>query len=501
VRRLVSKFREADNGVAMVWLATTLVLLLGTAGFAVDLGWLYLNTSRTQRSVDAAAMAGVVNLPGFPVTADLEARDAARANGYDVCDPLQTGCADTLTSTPLTESMLEVTLSTTVNSFFLAVMGFDNFKITRTATAEYVKTVPMGSPTRCFGRDPTGTYCTDDPNSFWAAVSAPYTLRENGDPYSTHCFTPSNSVNTCNTWNTDYARSGSYPGYYYAVEVGSGASNLTVKVYDPSHYERSSLNEETGDKRYSPGTSSGEPGVTTRYRFYNVDSTPSDPTDNPLVPGCDYTLAPDDFPGLENNWGTLCTIGGSLTPGIYVFHVESEGIGAGSNQFSIAATTGSGPQPRVYGINDMSIWSNDLSSGGTDLYLVEIEEIHAGSKLELQLFDPGDAQGNSWMSVRKPNGSGGFVTPNCDWTSEDYWGAQTGSGSGTCSWQTTDTSLPDRRVFNNQWITAIIDIPSDYTCNSGFDGCFWLMDLDLSSPNERTVWRARVIGNPVRLVP
>jgi len=311
MRRVISKFRETDNGVAMVWLATTLVLLLGTAGFAVDLGWLYLNTSRTQRSVDAAAMAGVVNLPGFPATADLEARDAARANGYDVCDPLQTGCADTLTSTPLTESVLEVTLSTTVNSFFLAVMGFDNFKITRTAKAEYVKPVPMGSPNRCFGRDPTGTYCTDDPNSFWAAVSAPYTLRENGDPYSTHCFTPSNSVNTCNTWNTDYARSGSYPGYYYAVEVGSGASNLTVRVYDPSHYERSNVNEETGDFRYNPGRSWGEPGVTTRYRFYNVDSTPSDPTDNPLVPGCDYTLTPDQYPGLENNWGTLCTIGGS----------------------------------------------------------------------------------------------------------------------------------------------------------------------------------------------
>ena len=63
MRRLVSKFREAENGVAMVWLATTLVLLLGTAGFAVDLGWLYLNTSRTQRSVDAAAMAGVSGGP------------------------------------------------------------------------------------------------------------------------------------------------------------------------------------------------------------------------------------------------------------------------------------------------------------------------------------------------------------------------------------------------------------------------------------------------------
>ncbi|MEE8374884.1 MAG: TadE/TadG family type IV pilus assembly protein [Acidimicrobiia bacterium] len=50
MRHLVHRFRQAESGVAMVWLATKLVLLLGTAGFAVDLGWLYLSTSRTQRS-------------------------------------------------------------------------------------------------------------------------------------------------------------------------------------------------------------------------------------------------------------------------------------------------------------------------------------------------------------------------------------------------------------------------------------------------------------------
>ena len=100
MRQLIRKLRDAENGIALVWFATTLVLLIGTAGFAVDLGWLYLNSSRTQRSADAAATAGVVHLPGFPANADLDARDAARANGYDVCDPLQSGGAVTLSSTP-----------------------------------------------------------------------------------------------------------------------------------------------------------------------------------------------------------------------------------------------------------------------------------------------------------------------------------------------------------------------------------------------------------------
>ena len=47
---------------------------------------------------------------------------------------------------------------------------------------------------------------------------------------------------------------------------------------------------------------------------------------------------------------------------------------------------------------------------------------------------------------------------------------------------------------------ATIDLPDDPADMCGSD-CFWKMDLDLSLPTERTTWRARVIGNPVRLVP
>jgi hypothetical protein len=74
-------------------------------------------------------------------------------------------------------------------------------------------------------------------------------------------------------------------------------------------------------------------------------------------------------------------------------------------------------------------------------------------------------------------------------------------GSGPCSWQTTNTALgSDPRVYNEQWIVATIDLPDDPADMCGSD-CFWKMDLDLSLPTERTTWRARVIGNPVRLVP
>lgn len=498
MRRLISRIRRKEDGVAMVWLATTLVLLLGTAGFAVDLGWMYLSASRAQRTVDSAAMAGVVHLPGFPLDADLDARDAARANGYDVCDPGNSGCSDTLVSTPLSENELQVSLDTTIPSFFLAVLGFDSFDIQREATAEYIKPVPLGSPNRCFGQDPTGTYCPANIYDFWAAVSGPYTKKQDGDPYSTHCLDNSSGA-SCSSSNSLYARGGSYNGYYYAIEVEPGTSDVLIRVYDAAWDQRNNYpNVETADARYSP--SSSNPGLTTHFQLHQVDATPQDPTDNPAVAGCSWTLGPDPYPSsspYKNTWRTLCNLSGSVTPGLWILHVWTSGTGSGSNHFSIATDANSGPDPRVYGINDMSIFSNKLVAGSpSKLYLVEVAEEHAGSILELQFFDAGDASGLSYMRVKDPYDN----VPNCDWevTNHDFTVSYPAkSGSGACQWLTTTSG--GQRQFNNEWITAYIDIPDDYTCN-GSD-CFWYMELELSQPNERTTWRARVIGNPVRLVP
>lgn len=419
------------------------------------------------------------------------------------------GCEDELTTTPLSDNELQVDISTTIDSFFMGVMGFDDFDIARSATAQYVKPVPMGSPDQCFGRDPSGDgyRCPDTGNdSFWAAVSAPYTLREQGDPYSTTCFEPA-TYQSCLSSNNEYARSGSYGGYYYAVEVGSGVSDLTVQIYDAGFFPEYTGSNDTGDGKW--GVGAGNPWADTLYSFHYVDSTPSDPTDNPAVSGCSFRIYPQWGAGaMRDKWATgansLCHISGPVTPGVWVVHVETDGDGSGSNHYSVRAFSGSGPDPRVYGINDISIWNN--RSGSAELYLVEVDPIHAGSKLELQFFDPGDADDDSDMEVWAPDGSGGFTVPNCDWEATDYSGTAVDAQVGPCHWETTDTTSPPwyatgNHVFNNLWITAIIDIPSDYTCNSGADGCFWKMKLNLSDPAERTTWRARVIGNPVRLVP
>jgi hypothetical protein len=148
----------------------------------------------------------------------------------------------------------------------------------------------------------------------------------------------------------------------------------------------------------------------------------------------------------------------------------------------------------------MSIWSNDLT-GGSELFLAEIVEDHAGKKLELQFYDPGDARGSipSWYRVLTPFG----VVPNCSWTVWNYNQTveQTSlNGSGSCEWLTSVAGQNDG-VYNELWIKAIIDLPNDPADMCDGANCYWKMDLDLSRPTERTVWRARVIGNPVRLLP
>jgi hypothetical protein len=138
MRRLFKR----EEGFTLAWLAMILFLLLAMAGFGTDLGWIYLNSVRTQNAADAAALAGVVNLPGFDPAPDAES--AARANGYDP------GGADTLALTPTAENELHAELSTSIEPFFMRVLGFTQFDITRESTARYIKPVPLGSPSNCF---------------------------------------------------------------------------------------------------------------------------------------------------------------------------------------------------------------------------------------------------------------------------------------------------------------------------------------------------------------
>ena len=179
---------KEDKGAILPFVALVLVLLLGLASFAVDLGWFYLNSVQIQRAAEAAALGGVIHMPqAYATKAEPTAIQVAATNGYlDGVD----GAAITITDglTWGEPNQIEVEISDTVDTFLLRVLGRDTQTITRSAVAEYVPPLPLGSPQSQFGNscDPNEPGCTGQPN-FWANIHGRYTSTRMGDAYSSYC--------------------------------------------------------------------------------------------------------------------------------------------------------------------------------------------------------------------------------------------------------------------------------------------------------------------------
>jgi len=478
------KQRADDRGVALPFIAVVLVLLLGMAAFAVDLGWIFLNGARVQRAADSAALFAI---------------NGAQANGYDI-GTLQAGTSppgptgtlgpDTLAWESVADNKLEVTLDSSIETFFLKVLGFNSFDIKKVSTAEYIKPVPLGSPDPCFGMGSlsgVGDCSPSSPQNFWAAVSGPWTNKHNGDAYSTEWWS-SSGWSPPEADNPQYRDpdADTYVGYYMAVDVPSGAGAVTVYIYDAGFYDRGSFSTETGDREQNSGG-----GADMEFRVWQFDESPLDPSDNKtLMPGCSFSIASGANPGLyKNQWRPLCTIPAG-NPGLYVLQVWSTGNIGGTNQYSVRAQSANAPDARVYAINDMSIFTNQAGATST-LYLAEIIEDHAGKILELDFYDPGEDDANAFMTVQLPNGN----TAQCTWYAEDEDGnIITGNTSfSDCRIQTSNGSP----IFNGYWVHAEVQIP-DPVCDTD---CWFKMVIENSQPHDRTTWSARVIGNPVKLTP
>jgi Flp pilus assembly protein TadG len=140
--------RETPRGQVLVIFSGTFVVLLLVSALVVDLGWLWSNTLRIQRAADAAALAGVVQLPDHVATGYQLAKDEATKNGYThgvgsvSVVPLQDGAS---------KRRLTVTVTAPVKTFFLGLIGMGSVTVSRHSKAEFVLPVPMGSPENYYG--------------------------------------------------------------------------------------------------------------------------------------------------------------------------------------------------------------------------------------------------------------------------------------------------------------------------------------------------------------
>ena len=518
-RAAIAQRVSEERGVALVLVTLSMVVFIGMAAFAIDLGWIYLNSLQIQHGADAAALAGVIYEPDEPVSAYTEAIAGARENGYL---DASLGGPDTVDPTDWNEdpsavdnsSQLRVTVGHQVDTFFLRLFGINTVDISRTAVAEYVLPLPLGSPDPYFGNDPElGRW----PN-FWGNIHGYYTGQRMGDRYSSQCDgggagsgctkNPERRIST-NPGTIDAAG-----GYVYGVELDSGAANLSVEVFDGPFTRGGGDFWLTGDQPRS-----GSPGPDTVFMLYGPDSTPLNTTDgNELLcvvtfdardPYADFSgdgsvnngddqdgdgdLDWDDVEmglpgGVASLWDTMC--GGTNLdrgPGIYPLRVMvPDSSLEGLNRWSLRATT-SGPAPRIYGHGEMAIYANvDGSAGNTIFDLAEVAEIHAGKELVIELWDPGDASGNHSVRIKDPSGA----TPGCTWTSTNP--SYSGGTLASCDIPTSGAR------FNDYLVTIRVPIPPTYTCGSN---CWWQVEYNYpGSTNDTTTWSARIEGNPVKLV-
>jgi len=390
--------------------ALLLLPLMAFTGFAIDLGSWAGTASRAQAAADAAALSGVVYLPDLPARAISVARETAAKNGYT--DGVN---GVTVTATPNSRNELDVVIfDPNVGQYFSSVFT-DPPDITRSATAEFIRPVAMGSPSAHLGQDPE---LTVDP-AFVLNTAGPGSTKENGDKRSTTNCTNAHAGCTGGV-NSDY----SPDGYLYAVEVNTATSAsgqpLKIEVFDPAYVyngdscesannpdpnfsagqltnlasrysdTRATARYQRGRTLYCMGDqnlagSTGNPNsVITTYIVRAPDDTPSDLSDNPAI--CAITFDPynpngttqmydrlntNAVVGRENQrfgdhyrkWFPVCTVpSGQVQEGTYVLQVRTNAnlsapptMGSGLSASNInAGLTGAGSLENASGATNTS---------------------------------------------------------------------------------------------------------------------------------------------------
>ncbi|MCU1453945.1 MAG: hypothetical protein JWN46_2091 [Acidimicrobiales bacterium] len=489
-----------EHGYVLVMFALLLVPLLLFVGLAVDVGSWYNRASEIQRAADAAALAGVIWLPD-EATARTYALQAAARNGF--VDGVN-NVTITVIKVADNDRRLRVTITDSkVPSFLWQTAGGKSINLTRKATGEYVLPVPLGSPDNRMGNDPLASPAYT-PN-LWASISGPYTDKNNGDPYSTKCGNGSSGTG-CSQTNGEYRNT----GYVFVVDVpaASVGQTLTLSVYDAGNYPRANYpNVETADN----GT------VNTQFEFFRADNTPLSLADNETSvnsmsgkcstgPGKQYIADSASASTYENKWFTLCQVTADMA-GQWVLQVRSSGItgvtdaGNGWNQYSLKATLSGSTQPALYAVTDLSLFNNLPGLTGTfnaTFYLSELKPSNAGKTFRVSLFDPGDGPASDTASTYKVNIlQPGAATTGCTYRIR---GASTGTTLTTCQITTRTGGV---NAYNGLWLDIDMTIPTTYACTTD---CWWKVKYDFNnitsgnSPNDRTVWAARVLGDPVHLV-
>lgn len=551
-----SRRRHASRGQVLVIFAGALVTLLSISAVVIDVSWYWANTLRVQRAADAAALAGVVDLPGNIPGAKTAAVTAAEQNGY-------TNGAGGVTVTPTQDAsndrQLDVTVTAPVGTFFMRLVGINSITATRASKALYVLPVPMGSPLNylgvgCFkfpsGKGSNGA-CATAGNSNGPSGISDATVSNPGGV--TGLTAPSPQLNSQGFFDAaitkggdsgngdaydptgDSGRGGANPTYdpagvYYEVLIPPGDSSGSVYVFDPGYCSvDSSGNNGVGDHWIG---ASGTP-VSTYYNLWNTNGNVYATSQFSLVTasgslfenqkGSDTGLGgPGGLPACDahhDKWWQMAT---GLASGLYYLQVTTTQVDTtknggqdpivgstinrntnAENMYSLEVTAAGGVTPQVFGAGRMVAYNN-VTGGDQKFYLAQIPKIDAGKTLEIDLFDVGDVSGQAILYVESPDGNK-YTNATFNYKADSMC-ASSCSGTGVSS--ITATTSGGSHPYNDSWLTILIPLPSTYgsvglTPTGETQPGWWKIDYQIAAgvqSNDTTTWRVGIRGNPVHLI-
>ena len=281
--------RRSAKGQAMAIFALVSVLLFVVAGLAVDAGSSYLTSNRLERAAAAAALAGVAYLPGdYPDAQNAALVEAARdgfpnAGSGNACAGNPSPCV--VTSQPTTNE-LEVTISTSVSTIFLRLVGFGAHTVVRSETAEYLPPISLGQPGAQQGSGMNGSciglssYCSTPPSGLGSSGNYYFEREEGwgnprseGDPFTP---SPAQGGTGCGLGGADPCTAASAPDYHHiSPAAGTETQYPSLNYQGGSNYliqipVGQSADVQVYNPAFAPDTCGGSPSY---YCYHENDSS------------------------------------------------------------------------------------------------------------------------------------------------------------------------------------------------------------------------------------
>lgn len=276
---------SSDTGQSIVLLALVFAILLAFVALAVDVGFAFVRSSQFSAAVDAATLAGVVDLnPSTNDTAeaDLRAEQFLATNGWPTATLTFMDSDRSLTVQGIPNYTLTVTWP--VNFFFARILGLTSYPITHSATGAF------------FAQAEIFTTSANENGHIRKAsqfLYGPDACAEWGDPVSPNKGTAS----TPNNFRALYE--GVYKYRFVVTEVYTHSNILRIELFDPD-----SFNNQGNSAMITHSISDGGPAEP-------LDCTSSGLGDKCIIDTGESRYAINQNPfwlqRVDENWNPDCT--------------------------------------------------------------------------------------------------------------------------------------------------------------------------------------------------